>query len=80
VSVPVILVLALVGMVTLVAVGAVVLQLLGRLRRLASDLQEIERTVLPQVERLRRDTDVTGRELERLGQALDELTEQRATR
>jgi hypothetical protein len=80
VSVPVILVLALVGMVTLVAVGAVVLQLLGRLRRLAGDLQEIERTVLPQVERLRRDTDVTGRELERLGQALDELTEQRATR
>ncbi len=79
-SVPVLVVLAVVGMVTLVAVAAVVSQLLARIQRLARDLKEIEQELLPQVERLRNDTDVTGRELERIGQALDDLSEQRAAR
>ena len=79
-SLPVVLVLALVAMVSLVAVAAVVTQLLARLRRLTRELQDIERSVMPQVEKLQRDTDVTGRELERIGQALDELGEQRGAR
>jgi predicted PurR-regulated permease PerM len=80
VSVPVIVVLAVVAMVSLVAIAAVVSQLLARLQRLARDLKEIEQTVMPTVARLQRDADVTGRELERLGQAVDELSEQRASR
>lgn len=79
-SVPVIIVLAVVAMVTLVAIAAVVSQLLARLQRLARDLEEIEQTVMPRVARLQQDADITGRELERLGQALGELSEQRATR
>jgi type II secretory pathway component PulJ len=66
VSVPVVLVLAIVGMVSLVAVAAVVSQLLARVKRLAADLQEIERDLMPRVDRLREGTDVTGREMERL--------------
>jgi type II secretory pathway component PulJ len=77
VSVPVVLVLALVGMVSLVAVAAVVSQLLARVRRLAADLQEIERDLMPRVDRLREGTDVTGREMERLSRAVDELSERR---
>lgn len=79
-SMPVILVLVIVALVTVVAIAAVISQLLARLRRLATDLREIETDVLPRVERLQHGADVTSRELERLGQALDDLAEQRAER
>ena len=76
-SVPVVIVLTIVGMVSLVAVAAVVSQLLARVKRLAADLQEIERELMPRVDRLREGTDVTGLEMERLTRAVDELSERR---
>lgn len=77
-SVPVVVVLAVVGMVSLVGVVSVVSQLLVRVRRLAADLQQIERDLMPRVEQLREGTDVTGREMERLSRAVDELSERRS--
>lgn len=77
-SVPVVVVLAIVGMLSLVGVVSVVSQLLARVRRLAADLQQIERDLMPRVEQLREGTDVTGREMERLTRAVDELSERRS--
>jgi ABC-type transporter Mla subunit MlaD len=71
VATPVIIVLAIVAMTCLVAIFAVVSQLVARLGRLKRDLQEIERDVMPVLDRLQRDAAVTTRELERLGDALD---------
>jgi methyl-accepting chemotaxis protein len=72
VATPVIIVLAIVAMVSFVAIAAVVSQLIARLRRLKHDLVDIEKNVMPMLEQLQRDAEVTGRELERLGQALDD--------
>jgi methyl-accepting chemotaxis protein len=78
VSVPVIVVLAVVAMVCLVAVAAVVSQLVARVRRLATDLKEIEEDLVPRLDRLRQDTEVTSREMERLGRSVEEIGEQRS--
>lgn len=73
---PVIIVLAIVAMVSLVAIAAVVSQLVARLGRLKHDLVDIEQSLMPALDRLQRDAEVTGLELERLGEALDRSTEQ----
>jgi predicted PurR-regulated permease PerM len=80
VSVPVFVVLAVVGMVSLVAVAAVVSQLVARLRRLAADLKEIEQDLVPRLDRLQQGTEVTSREMERIGRSVEEVGEQRARR
>lgn len=77
-SVPVVIVLAIVAMVSLVAIAAVVSQLLARLRRLAADLRDIEEDLVPRLARLQAGTDVASREMDRLGRALDELSEHRS--
>ena len=76
-SVPVVVVLAIVAMVSLVAIAAVVSQLLARLQRLATDLREIEQDLMPRITRVQQGTEVANREMERIGRALDELSEQR---
>jgi predicted PurR-regulated permease PerM len=80
VSTPVLLVLGVVALVSLAAIAAVVSLLLSRLQRLARDVKEIEREVMPALDRLQADADVTGRELDRVSRSLDELSEQRASR
>jgi hypothetical protein len=71
VATPVIIVLAIVAMVCLVAIAAVVSQLVARLGRLKRDLVDIEKNLMPMLDQLQRDAEVTGRELERLSEALD---------
>lgn len=72
---PVIIVLAIVAMVSFVAIAAVVSQLIARLGRLKHDLVDIEKNLMPMLDQLQRDAEVTGRELERLGQALDDSSD-----
>ena len=73
---PVIIVLAIVAMVSFVAIAAVVSQLVARLGRLKRDLVDIEQNLMPAIDRLQRDAEITGRELERLGEALDRSGDQ----
>ncbi len=77
-SVPVLVVLAIVGMVSLVAIAAVLSQLMARLKRLGRDLAEIEQDLMPRLTRLQEGTEVTTREMERLGRSLDEIGEHRS--
>lgn len=76
-SVPVVVVLAIVAMVSLVAIVAVIFQLISRLQRLARDLREIETDLMPRLAQVQQGTEVSSREMERIGRALDELGERR---
>ena len=72
---PVVVVLALVALTSLAAVVAVTSLLLARLRRLAGDMRHVEQELMPTIERLQRNTDIAGREMERVSRSLDDLGE-----
>jgi hypothetical protein len=80
VATPTIVVLVAVAVATLLVVAGLVLLLARRLAGLARDLGELEQRLTPVLERLQEDADITGRELERVSSALDQLDRRRGHR
>jgi hypothetical protein len=80
VSLPVVLVLVLAVLATLGALGWTVRVLVGRLRTLGGDLDRLQRDLVPALEDLQRDADVTRAELDGLGDRLEDWSDVRARR
>jgi uncharacterized protein YoxC len=73
-------VVVVVAVATVAVVVGVVLVLVRRLREVAHDLSELERSIGPALQGLQRDADVTTQELARVSSALDELADGRRRR
>lgn len=65
--------LAVIAGVSALAVVVTILMVARRLQRLMGDLQRIDQELVPQLEQLRRDAEVTGRELERVSESADRI-------
>jgi hypothetical protein len=76
VATPTVVVLVVVALATIGTLVALVLLLVRRVTAVAADVQELQRRVGPTLERLRQDVEVTSRELDRVGRALDRAEEE----
>jgi predicted PurR-regulated permease PerM len=77
VATPAIIVVVSIAVLTIFALGLTLVYLLTHLRRLTSNLRQMQTTLQPTLQSLARDTEVTRRELERVSQAAAQLQEER---
>jgi hypothetical protein len=73
VATPTLVVLVVVAVGTVAALVWLVMMLVGRVRAVAADVQDLQRRVGPSLERLRQDVEVTSREVDRVGRTLDRV-------
>ena len=72
-SLPVVLSLAAAAVVTVVALVVIVVSVVRSMRELGRDLLVIRERVLPDLERLQRDAEVTAAELDRVSTSIEQI-------
>jgi predicted PurR-regulated permease PerM len=80
VSTPIIAILIVTALVTFVAFAVLIWSVVRSVTAVAADVTELRDRVLPDLERIQRDADITSRELDQVGTSLERLQDEQQVR
>ena len=79
-STPIIVILIVTALVTFVAFAVLIWSVVRSVTAVAADVTDLRDRVLPDLERIQRDADITSRELDQVGTSLERLQEEHQSR
>ena len=79
-STPIIAILIVTALVTFVAFAVLIWSVVRSVTAVAADVTDLRDRVLPDLERIQRDADITSRELDQVGSSLERLQEEQQVR
>lgn len=79
-STPIIAILIVTALVTFVAFAVLIWSVVRSVTAVAADVTDLRDRVLPDLERIQRDADITSRELDQVGTSLERLQEEQQSR
>lgn len=79
-STPIIVILIVTALVTFVAFAVLIWSVVRSVTAVAADVTDLRDRVLPDLERIQRDADITSRELDQVGTSLERLQEEQQSR
>lgn len=79
-STPIIAILIVTALVTFVAFAVLIWSVVRSVTAVAADVTDLRDRVLPDLERIQRDADVTSRELDQVGASLERLQDEQQAR
>lgn len=79
-STPIIAILIVTALVTFVAFAVLIWSVVRSVTAVAADVTDLRDRVLPDLERIQRDADVTSRELDQVGASLERLQDEQQVR
>jgi len=80
VSTPIIVILIVTALLTFVAFVVLIWSVVRSVTAVAADVTDLRDRVLPDLERIQRDADITSRELDQVGTSLERLQEEQQVR
>ena len=79
-STPIIVILIVTALLTFVAFVVLIWSVVRSVTAVAADVTDLRDRVLPDLERIQRDADITSRELDQVGTSLERLQEEHQSR
>ncbi|TVR35305.1 MAG: hypothetical protein EA388_07350 [Nitriliruptor sp.] len=79
-STPIIVILIVTALLTFVAFVVLIWSVVRSVTAVAADVTDLRDRVLPDLERIQRDADITSRELDQVGTSLERLQEEQQVR